>query len=192
MLAFHVKTVSPIFHHKTIPSTYGNGILVSFGTLVFPKQTLEENLLTELCSFGRPVTWIGRRHLSQNCSNIKDVAWENVQTSLCSGNFSMFITHGGHNSIVESLYCGVPLIVIPLNFDQLDNGYRVGYHGYGRIINLRSYKFGELTSAMHALSDQKYFQNVKQASQILSGYNLGQEEAYWELKQFVLKVASLF
>lgn len=37
----------------------------------------------------------------------------------------MAIIHGGNNSVVETLYYGRPLIVIPYFFDQLDNAQRI-------------------------------------------------------------------
>ena len=37
----------------------------------------------------------------------------------------IFITHGGLNSTQERLLAGIPLIVIPQNYDQFDNAKRV-------------------------------------------------------------------
>ena len=37
----------------------------------------------------------------------------------------IFITHGGLNSTQEGLLAGIPLIVIPQNYDQFDNAKRV-------------------------------------------------------------------
>ena len=37
----------------------------------------------------------------------------------------IFITHGGLNSTQEGLIDGIPLIVIPQNYDQFDNSKRV-------------------------------------------------------------------
>lgn len=51
------------------------------------------------------------------------------------------ITHGGFNTVNETLYHGKPLIVIPLAFDQVSNGYMVENAGCG--IKLR---FKRLTS----------------------------------------------
>lgn len=49
----------------------------------------------------------------------------------------IFITHGGINSVQEGLYYGVPLILIPQQFEQLLNARSVVAHGAGLIITAR-------------------------------------------------------
>jgi MGT family glycosyltransferase len=48
-----------------------------------------------------------------------------------------FITHGGINSVHEGLYYGVPLILIPHQFEQLLNARQVAAHGAGLILEAR-------------------------------------------------------
>ncbi|AXC10747.1 putative glycosyltransferase [Acidisarcina polymorpha] len=47
----------------------------------------------------------------------------------------LFVTHGGLNSVLESLYRGVPLVVLPISFDQPGVAARVAYHGVGEFLN---------------------------------------------------------
>ncbi|MGW0738205.1 macrolide family glycosyltransferase [Streptomyces sp. NPDC002851] len=47
---------------------------------------------------------------------------------------SLFITHGGMNSTMESLYYGVPMVVIPQMNEQRANGLRVDELGLGRLL----------------------------------------------------------
>jgi MGT family glycosyltransferase len=49
----------------------------------------------------------------------------------------VFITHGGMNSVHEGLYYGVPLILIPHQFEQLFNARCVAARGAGLIIDDR-------------------------------------------------------
>lgn len=44
---------------------------------------------------------------------------------------SLCITHGGSNTVLDALACGVPLLVRPVGFDQPGNLGRVRHHGYG-------------------------------------------------------------
>jgi MGT family glycosyltransferase len=49
----------------------------------------------------------------------------------------VFITHGGMNSVHEGLYYGVPLILIPHQFEQLFNARCVAARGAGLIVDDR-------------------------------------------------------
>jgi MGT family glycosyltransferase len=49
----------------------------------------------------------------------------------------IFITHGGLNSVHEGLYYGVPLILIPQQFEQLLNARCVAARGAGLVIQAR-------------------------------------------------------
>jgi UDP:flavonoid glycosyltransferase YjiC (YdhE family) len=51
---------------------------------------------------------------------------------------SIFITHGGLNSIKEALYYGVPMVVFPCWVDQPMNANRIAYHGLGLTGDLRT------------------------------------------------------
>ena len=44
---------------------------------------------------------------------------------------SAVVTHGGHGTVIKTLAAGVPLVVVPLGRDQLDNAARVAHHGAG-------------------------------------------------------------
>jgi zeaxanthin glucosyltransferase len=57
----------------------------------------------------------------------------------------LFVTHGGLNSVLESLYCGVPLVVLPISFDQPGVAARVAYHGVGEHLNAQTLDQDTLT-----------------------------------------------
>jgi MGT family glycosyltransferase len=68
----------------------------------------------------------------------------------------LVITHGGNNTVTESLYFGKPMVVLPLFWDQHDNAQRLDETGYG--IRLDTYEHsGEqlLTAIERLLGDER-------------------------------------
>lgn len=96
----------------------------------------------------------------------------------------IFITHGGMNSIHEGLYYGVPLIVIPHQYEQLFNARCVAARGAGMILYKRG-KNGEVSVAelRHALqsvlADASYGRAAQEVQQVLhatGGYKQAADE----------------
>lgn len=74
------------------------------------------------------------RNLSLQTSNVDVVPWIPQTSLLAHPNIKLFITHGGYNSILESSLNGVPMLVMPLFFDQHFNAKTVEYRGIGRAL----------------------------------------------------------
>lgn len=64
----------------------------------------------------------------------------------------LFITHGGHNSIIEAFYYGVPgLIAMPIFADQFDSAQRLQDCGFGIRLDPFSCTEGELLTSIDSL-----------------------------------------
>ena len=76
----------------------------------------------------------------------------------------VFITHGGLNSVLESAYAGVPMLMIPLNnkWDQNGNAARVVYHGLGIKVNLQDSKEA-IENTINELLNHTIYQQKAQA-----------------------------
>jgi MGT family glycosyltransferase len=94
----------------------------------------------------------------------------------------IFITHGGLNSVHEGLYYGVPLILIPQQFEQLLNARCVAARGAGLILEarLKSITADALRQALQAtLSESRYREAARElqsAVRATGGYRQAADE----------------
>ncbi len=61
------------------------------------------------------------------------------------------ITHGGNNTVTESLRFGKPMIVMPIFWDQHDNAQRLDETGFGVRLDTYAHAPEELTGAIERL-----------------------------------------
>jgi len=63
----------------------------------------------------------------------------------------LVLTHGGNNTVTESLHHGKPMVVLPLFWDQYDNAQRMAELGFGRRLDPWTCEREELISAIDRL-----------------------------------------
>lgn len=75
---------------------------------------------------------------------------------------SLFITHGGMNSVSEAMIHGVPMLVIPFVSDQPVNAEQVDRLGLGRVLDYKSITPVSLKEgAFSVLSDREIQENIR-------------------------------
>src|SRR5215468_11158005 len=66
---------------------------------------------------------------------------------------ALTISHGGLNTALESLACGVPMVVVPVTYDQPGVGARIEYAGVGRSIPIARLTLKRLRLAVRTVLD---------------------------------------
>ena len=102
---------------------------------------------------------------------------------------TVFITHGGMNSVHEGLYYGVPEIVIPQQMEQYVNGKRIAETQCGLLLWER-YPYGQVTvealrTALDTiLANPEYKRNAQYYGQTLKNAG-GYRQAVQEIEAFI-------
>jgi MGT family glycosyltransferase len=65
----------------------------------------------------------------------------------------LVITHGGNNTVTESLFFGKPMVVLPIFWDQHDNAQRLDESGFGIRVDTYAHDPVDLHSAIARLLD---------------------------------------
>ena len=131
----------------------GEGALIylSLGSLGSADVGLMQRLIDTLGeTHHRVVVSMGPQHEQLRLSGNMAGAEFLPQTSILP-QVDLVVTHGGNNTVTESLHFGRPMVLLPLFWDQYDNAQRIHETGFG--IRLDTYGHGpeELTGAVDRL-----------------------------------------
>jgi MGT family glycosyltransferase len=102
----------------------------------------------------------------------------------------LVITHGGNNTVTESLYFGKPTVILPLFWDQYDNAQRLHETGLGIRLDTYGHSSEELTAAIdRLLADRELHQRLDTLSGTLQAAR-GTERAADLIELLAFKAAS--
>ncbi|XP_043995940.1 UDP-glucuronosyltransferase 2A3-like [Gambusia affinis] len=113
-------------------------IIMTLGTLVnaLPKVIADE-IASVFAKMPQKVIWRHKgEHPSTLGNNTLIVDWMPQKDLLGHPQIKVFVAHGGTNGVQEAIYYGVPVLGIPLFFDQYDNLLRLQERGAAKIIQL--------------------------------------------------------
>jgi MGT family glycosyltransferase len=137
----------------TLTDLDGDGPLVylSLGSLGSADSALMQSLIDTLAEAPvRVIVSMGPQHdelrLAPNMTGAEFLP----QTSILPL-VDLVITHGGNNTVTESLYFGKPMVVLPLFWDQYDNAQRLHETGFGRRLDTYGHDPDELLRAIDEL-----------------------------------------
>ncbi|XP_037403309.1 UDP-glucuronosyltransferase 1A3-like isoform X2 [Pygocentrus nattereri] len=144
-------------------------IIMSLGTMVdsLPADIADE-IAAVFAKLPQKVIW---RHLGPKPSTLGNntllVNWMPQNDLLGHSKIKAFVAHGGTNGVQEAIYHGVPVLGIPLVFDQLDNLVRIQTRGAAKILEL-SQLDGQTFEQMllEVLNDDSYRTNMQRLSSL--------------------------
>ena len=100
-------------------------------------------------------------------NNTLIVDWMPQKDLLGHPQTKVFVAHGGTNGVQEAIYHGVPVLGIPLFFDQYDNLLRLQERGAGKIIELGNVNGHSFEQGLkEVLHQDRYRQNMQRLSRL--------------------------
>ncbi|XP_013803965.1 UDP-glucuronosyltransferase 1A1-like isoform X1 [Apteryx mantelli] len=147
-----------------------HGIVVfSLGSMVSEIPMKKAIEITEaLGSVPQTVLWRYTGEVPPNLpKNIKLVKWLPQNDLLAHPKTRAFITHGGSHGVYEAICNAVPMVLMPLFGDQMDNAKRIETRGAGLTLNILEMTSKDISDALHAvINDKKYKENIKRLSDL--------------------------
>ncbi|XP_053453277.1 UDP-glucuronosyltransferase 1A1 isoform X7 [Nycticebus coucang] len=147
-----------------------HGIVVfSLGSMVseIPEQKAME-IADALGKIPQTVLW---RYTGSRPSNLAKntilVKWLPQNDLLGHPKTRAFITHSGSHGIYEGICNGVPMVMMPLFGDQMDNAKRMETRGAGVTLNVLDMTSADLENALKTvINDKSYKENIMRLSSL--------------------------
>jgi MGT family glycosyltransferase len=141
---------------EPLASADGPLIYLSLGSLGSGDVALMQKLIDALADTRyRVIVSMGPQHEQLRLATNMTGAEFLPQTSLLP-RVDLVITHGGNNTVTESLYFGKPMIVMPLFWDQYDNAQRMDETGFGIRLDTYGHRPEQLTIAIESLLGDRW------------------------------------
>ncbi|XP_032905977.1 UDP-glucuronosyltransferase 2C1-like [Amblyraja radiata] len=167
---FQCKPARPLAaeFEEFVQSSGKHGLVVmSMGTIVsFLPMEITMKIAEALSQIPQKVIWRYDGETPPNIGNNTLLAkWIPQNDLLGHPNTRAFVSHGGTNGIYEAIYHGVPVVGIPLLFDQFDNLIRLESRGAAKVINVATMHSTDLLQALNkVINDASYGDNMKRLS----------------------------
>ncbi|KAI8508368.1 UDP-glucuronosyltransferase 2A1 [Branchiostoma belcheri] len=144
-------------------------IVVSFGSMI--KTMPEDKREIFAAAFARlrqKVVWryVGEKPAGLG-NNTKLMGWLPQNDLLAHPKTRAFITHAGLNGVYEALHHGVPMVCLPLFWDQPANAARVVARGLGVTLDFSTVTADQLYQAiLHVLTNSSYRETAARLSRL--------------------------
>lgn len=144
-------------------------VIMSLGAMVgaLPK-TITEAIATAFAEIPQKVVW---RYHGERPSTLGNntllLEWFPQNDLLGHPKTRMFVSHGGTNGIYEAIYHGVPVLALPILFDQFDNVLRLQVRSAARVLQVATLTSQEFLEALKdVLENPMYQSNIRKLSEL--------------------------
>uniref|UniRef100_A0A667ZC84 UDP-glucuronosyltransferase n=1 Tax=Myripristis murdjan TaxID=586833 RepID=A0A667ZC84_9TELE len=144
-------------------------VVMSLGTWVsaLPRD-MTEAIAAAFAQLPQKVVW---RYMGQRPSSLGNntllVDWLPQTDLLGHPKTRAFVAHGGTNGLYEAIYYGVPVLGLPLLFDQFDNLVRLKARGAARVVLASSLTTEDFLEALKdILNNPSYYHNIQRLSRL--------------------------
>ncbi|KAM6156502.1 LOW QUALITY PROTEIN: uncharacterized protein O8D03_013959 [Erethizon dorsatum] len=148
-------------------------ILVALGSFVSRYQTHKvlKEMNSAFANLSQGVIW-KCDHSSwpkdvKLAQNVKVMNWLPQNDHLAHPSIRLFVTHGGINSVMEAIHHGVPIVGIPVCFDQPENMVRVKAKKFGVSLQLKMLTAETLALKMKEVIEDKRYKSAAVAASII-------------------------
>lgn len=172
MSGFQCKPSKPLSKELDdfVQSSGEHGVIVmTLGTLVAKlPEDISEDIAAAFAQLPQKVIW---RHKGKRPSalgnNTLVLDWLPQNDLLGHPKTRVFVAHGGTNGIQEAVYHGVPLVGLPLMFDQPDNFFRMEARGVAKVLDITTVnKENFLKALKEVLYEPTYREKMKALSNL--------------------------
>lgn len=144
-------------------------ILMSLGTLVkgLPKE-ITSKIAAAFAQLPQKVIW---RHAGEKPDNLGNntllLKWLPQNDLLGHPKIKAFVSHGGTNGIYESIYHGVPIVGLPLMFEQPENIGKMEFRGAAIVLDVTQITTESFLNAVtKVVNEPIYRNNMKRLSSL--------------------------
>ncbi|XP_040010963.1 UDP-glucuronosyltransferase 2A2-like [Xiphias gladius] len=172
MSGFQCKNSKPLSKELEdfVQSSGEHGIIVmTLGTLVAKlPEDIAEDIAAAFAQLPQKVIW---RHQGKRPSTLGNntllLDWLPQNDLLGHPKTRVFVAHGGTNGIQEAIYHGVPLVGLPLMFDQPDNFFRMKVRGVAKVLDIATVNKDNFLEALkEVLYQPSYREKMKMLSNL--------------------------
>ncbi|XP_078537515.1 UDP-glucuronosyltransferase 1A6-like isoform X6 [Lissotriton helveticus] len=161
------KTLNEEFQ-KLVDDSGEHGIVVfSLGSMVSEIPMKKAMAIAEaLGTVPQTVLWRYTGQAPPNlAANTKLIKWLPQNDLLAHPKARAFITHAGSHGIYEGICNAVPMVLLPLFGDQMDNAKRIESRGAGVTLNVLQMTAQDLSNALKTvINDPSYKENISRLS----------------------------